>query len=93
MTTWGLQSPNEILDWRHDWTSWLEEGDVISTSEWEIEPTANVSGDLIDTSGTTTIVLVSDLVLGLSYQLKNTVTTIAGRTGIREITIRCGPQQ
>lgn len=93
MTTWGLQSPDEVLDWRHDWSSWLEEDDYILTSEWEIEPSANLTGDLIDTNGFVTIVLVSELVMGLSYQLKNKITTLAARTGVREITIRCEPQQ
>lgn len=92
---WGLQSPNEILDWRFDWSPWLEEDDSITTSIWEIDPggDAIVSGDLIDTNGTTAIILVEGLTLGVSYQLKNTITTIAGRTGIREMTIRCAVQQ
>lgn len=94
MSTWGLQGPTETLDWRNDWEPWLEEGDAIVTSEWEISPAGpTVTGDLIDTNGFVTITLVSDLTLGLSYQLKNTVTTIGGRTGVREITIRCQEQQ
>lgn len=92
MSNWGLQSPGEILDWRNDWEPWLEEDDTIATSDWEIYPIATVTGDLIDTNGFVAIVLVSDLQAGISYQLKNTITTIAGRTGIREITIRCAVQ-
>jgi hypothetical protein len=90
---WRLQSPNEILDWHQDWTDWMELNDDISTSEWSIFPAGpTLSADSIDTSGMLTTVFVEDLELGKSYQLRNTITTSQGRTGIREITLRCDVQ-
>jgi hypothetical protein len=94
---WVLQSPDEVIDWQQDWTDWLEEGDSIETSTWSITPgdvTAAsdaplLADDSVDTSGFVATVFVSGLGLGQSYQLQNTVVTTAGRTAIREITIRC----
>lgn len=88
-----LQAPGEKLDWHQDWTTWMEQDDDISTSTWEIAPLGPVlSGFDIDIPADLTTVFVAGLVLGQSYQLKNTVETTGGRTGIREITIRCAPQ-
>ena len=94
---WGLQSPDERLDWHHDWTDWMENNDEIYASEWEID---NPAGELTtapllegpDFDGMITTVFVSGLMLGKSYQLKNIITTTAQRIGTREITIRCDRQ-
>jgi hypothetical protein len=95
---WVLQSPDEVLDWHTDWTDFLESGDEISESEWEISPEPTdtaapvLDNESIDTSGSFTTVYVSNLRLGYSYQLKNTIITSGGRTAVREITIRCSIQ-
>lgn len=87
---WGLQSPNEVLDWRNDWTDWLGEGVTIQSSTWSITPSATLDNDMLDTSGNVTIVVVSGLELGKSYQLRNTIVTSDDITSERDITIRCG---
>lgn len=86
---WDLQSPDETLDWRNDWTDWLNDGDDIVSSVWLISPDATLAEDTIDTNGQVTIVIVSGLTIGKSYELQNNITTNAGLTGSRSITIRC----
>lgn len=96
---WELQSADEVLDYHQDWTAWIEDGDDIASSDWSISPDSPaitsapiLTDESIDTSGMLTTVFVSGLVLGQSYQLKNIVVTSDGRTGSREITIRCDAQ-
>jgi hypothetical protein len=86
---WQLQSPGETLDWRNDWTDWLNENDGVASSDWSISPNATLADDFIETGSSVTVVFVSDLELGQSYELKNTITTDDGLTGTRSITIRC----
>lgn len=91
---WAIQSPDEKLDWHQDWTGWMESGDEISASSWEITPADGVtlSGEDFEASTDFTTVFVEGLTLGQSYQLKNTITTTDGRTAVREITLRCQRQ-
>lgn len=91
---WQLQAPDELVDWHQDWTGWLEIGDTIVLSSWAIvpemdSPSSHLSDPAIETGDKITTVFVSGLELGKSYQLRNTITTAAGRIGEREITIRC----
>ncbi len=90
---WGMQSPSEKLDWHQDYDGWMELGDAIATSSWSIDQQgATLSNATIDVPGNLTTVFVSDLELGKSYQLRNIITTVDGRTGVREMTIRCDVQ-
>lgn len=84
-----LQSPNEVLDWHQDWTDWMEDQDQLQTSVWAIYPSATLSNEQMAITGDLTSVTVADLVLGVTYELKNTVTTVLGRVGSRDIIIRC----
>lgn len=95
---WALHGPLEVLDWHEDWTAWMETGDSISTSEWSISPddlttsAPVLSGDTFNVLTHLTTIFVSGLALGQSYQLRNTIVTVGGRTGVREITLRCDRQ-
>lgn len=84
----GLQAVGERLDWHQDWSDWIESGDAIDESIWSIFPEGpTLSDDTVDVALTTTF--VEGLEAGMSYQLKNTITTDDGRVGVREITLRC----
>lgn len=86
---WQPQAPGELVDWHQDWTGWLEQGDAVEASVWDISPGGDLSDAVIEVGNKITTVFVSGLELGVSYRLRNTVTTEAGRIGEREITIRC----
>ncbi len=85
---WQLQTPEEKLDWHQDWTDWMEQGDSIMYSDWSISPEGpTISGE--DIAGVLTTAFVDGLELGVSYELRNEITTTEGRTGARNITLRC----
>lgn len=84
-----LQNPSETLDWAQDWTDWMQPEDSLASSEWTIYPAATLDNDLMASTGDLTSVTVSGLTLGVTYELKNTVTTQFGRIGSRDIIIRC----
>lgn len=95
ITTWELQAPAEIRQWEFDWTNYLDDEDTVVSSVWLISPSQGAgSGDLvnedgINTDGTLTFAVVNGLSLGVSYQLRNTVTTAGEKVLTREMTIRC----
>ena len=101
-TNWVLQSPSESKQHEIDWSSELEgggENEILNNSVWMISPQQNqftcqstggiIDDGIIDTDGTKAIVVVSNLTLGKSYQILNTITTSKNRILSREITIRC----
>lgn len=81
-----IQDPSETLDHAMDWSVWLN-GDTISASAWSISPAGPVLVDLGVAAGVATVTL-SGVSFGLIYSLTNQVTTGAGRTAQRSITIR-----
>lgn len=93
MTDWVLQGPDEVRAYDLAWP--LNTGENIEESIWTISPDLGpntgegLEGDVLDTAGMVTQVIVSGLFVGLSYQLKNVVRTNEGRTLSQEITIRC----
>lgn len=90
---WAIHSPGEKVDYHQDWTEWMESGDTISSSSWTIEPVGpTLSGEAVAGGEPVTTVFVEDLELGISYELRNTIVTEEGRTGVRDITLRCQRQ-
>lgn len=82
--------PDATLDYEWDWTGWLGT-DTIATAEI-ILPT----GD--DMTLTATVPVVADGIvttwlsgatLGMSYRVTCRITTVAGRTDDRTITVAC----
>jgi hypothetical protein len=64
-----LQSADEVLDYSQDWSEWVEVGDALLSSTWEIRPSATLTLESLDVDASTTSVTVSGLTSGLSYQL------------------------
>lgn len=85
------KDPNDILDYVVDWTSWLPEGDTISTSTFELEPGAEiVLGSGIQapshTANTTTMWLTGG-VEGKMYAITNRIVTAQGRQKDRTVRV------
>lgn len=82
------KSPNDVLDYTYDWTSWIPTGDTINTSTWTAQ-----SGITVETSpaatftNTTTTVWLGAGTAGTAYTLTNQITTTAGRVGQHTETI------
>lgn len=77
------KTPDAILDYGHDWEKWLK-GDTIQTSDWTISPTGGLSKvtDSIQ-AGVETMIWLQNGVIGVKYAVKNTITTVGGRTVTR----------
>lgn len=81
-----IKDPDALLDYKLNWSLWLEGLDTISNSNW-IVPTgltleANVFND------TTTTAWLSGGDLNTTYKVVNRINTAAGRVEDRTITIR-----
>lgn len=85
VTDW-LKDPDATLDWRWDWTDWLEDGESIIASVMTVS--AGLVKDSDSYSPTSTTVWVSGGSPGTPYTVANRITTSAGRIDERSITIR-----
>ena len=70
---------DEVLDYDLDWANLLD-GDTIATSTWSSE-----AGSVTVNSSTNTTTTTTAWVTGTNGELKNTVTTAAGRTLVRRV--------
>ena len=81
------KDPEAVLDYTIDWTKWLDEvGDTIATSTW-IVPSGLTKVTETNTSKNATVWL-SGGTDGTNYTVTNRITTAAGRTDDRSISIR-----
>ena len=80
------KDPDAVLDWVWDWNEWLDDGETIVTSTF-----LTSVGIVVDSTSNTTktaTVWLSGGTAGQVYQVTNRITTNAGRTDDRSITIR-----
>lgn len=85
ITDW-VKDPEAVLDWRWDWSEWLADGEVIVTSVMTVS--AGIVFESDSHSATSTTVWLSGGTSGQPYSVANRITTSAGRTDERTITIR-----
>lgn len=86
MTTF-TKDPDATLDYRVDWSDWLEGDDVIVASEFFVPLPLTLDADFNDTTSATC--WLSGGVRGKTYQVVNRITTADGRTDDRTLTIWC----
>lgn len=79
------KDPDAVLDYTIDWSAWLV-SDTIATSDWSVQ--AGLTEDSDSNTTTTATVWLSGGAEGESYSVRNRITTAAGRTDDRTITIR-----
>jgi hypothetical protein len=81
-----MKDDNAVLDYQFDWTSWLNVGETIATSQMFVD-----SGITLDSQSNTTSVVtiwLSGGTAGQAYRVRNRVTTSAARTEERTITVK-----
>lgn len=92
-----IKDPDALVDYGCDWTAWLE-SDAIMTSSWSvIVPAGAPAGSHLiilgsppaEINGKVTRVWVSDGVAGVIYELRNRITTVAGRRNDQTLKIAC----
>jgi hypothetical protein len=86
------KTPAESLPYGIDWSAWLA-GDTIVTSAWAVPADLTGSNQNIGLGATATSIKlaggkVGGGAAGVGYQITNTITTAAGLTGERQITLR-----
>jgi hypothetical protein len=90
MDPYFVVDPNSRLNWQHDWSLWLAEGDSITARQWAITPLNNTTPETPTlTNATSEIVFVEGLQVGKIYHLSERVTTLNGVIGERTIVLRC----
>jgi len=80
------KDPDAVLDWVWDWNDWCDEGETIVSSTFEA--TVGLTIDSEQSTTKTATVWLSGGTAGQVYQVTNRITTSAGRTDDRSITIR-----
>lgn len=84
MSCYLLKDPDAVLDYQHDWSTWLG-SDTISTSTW-IASGLTVDSDSNTT--TTATVWLSGGTPGQVITITNRVVTAGGRAADAELVIR-----
>lgn len=79
--SWPFKDPEEILDYRMDWTDRLEDSETITVSVWEvIEGSVEMEASPAPSiAGSTTKVWLSGGTLGETCIVTNHITTSTGR--------------
>ena len=80
-------APLAKLDYGFDWTLWLEDGETISTSSWEVSSGLTKSNEQ-NLLGVTSV-FVEGGVINTRYKLVNSIVTSVGRKDSRTITLFC----
>lgn len=81
-----FKDPDAVLDWVWDWSEWLAPGETISVSVMTVSAGLNL--DSQSNTLSTATAWLSGGTPSTPYQVTNHVTTSAGRTDDRSITIR-----
>ncbi|KZZ75250.1 hypothetical protein A3765_10530 [Oleiphilus sp. HI0130] len=82
-----LKDPDSTVDFDIDWSQWLREGEVVSSSSWLASPGITVESDSF--TGTATKILVSGGVVNTEYTLTNRITTSLGLAEDRSMRVIC----
>lgn len=81
-----LHDPNAVLDYRVDWTQWLDSGETITAATWIVPDGLTSSSESFDSVSAT--VWLAGGTVGQTYTVTNRVTTTAGRTDDRSFRVR-----
>ena len=79
------KDPEAVLDWQFDWTSWLADAETIATHTVTAEDGLTVDSSA-EADGVVTV-WVSGGTAGTRYRLECLISTSAGRTDERSVSI------
>jgi len=69
------KTPEAVLDYKHDWSDWLDTGEGITSSTWQVESGLTKDSDTNDTDSAT--IWLSGGSIGRNYRVTNTIVTDA----------------
>lgn len=81
-----IKDPEAVLDWRWDWSQWLDDGETITDSSMIVS--AGLVLDSSSYSPTSATAWVSGGTQGTSYSVTNHIETSAGRIDERTRILR-----
>ena len=82
------KDPDAVLDYRFDWSDWLETGDTIATRTITASTGITVDSSSITDSSTSVTVWLSGGTVGATYDIACLVVTSASRTDERTVSVR-----
>lgn len=83
-----IHDPQAVLDYRIDWSSWLQDGETISTSTWTVAAGITEASPAASHDSTSATIWLSGGTVGSNYALTNHITTSASRQDDRTITVQ-----
>jgi len=82
------KDPDAVLDYRFDWSDWLETGDTIATRTITASTGITVDSSSITDSSTSVTVWLSGGTVGATYDIACLIVTSASRTDERTVSVR-----
>ena len=83
-----IKDPDAVLDYKMDWTAWLDETDIIVASSWEVD-SDEIVVDSNSFTDTDTTVWLSGGLNRKKYLITNSIETDDGRKDDRSFLIKC----
>lgn len=87
-----VKDPDAVLDYGHDWSDWLAEGETITESTWSTDPLED-GIEIVDASATfddtSTTVWLRGGTPNQTYVVSNHITTTEDREDDRSLEIHC----
>ncbi len=82
----ATKDPNAVLDYRIDWSDWLDVAETIDTSTWTVP--SGITKDSSAASSTVATVWLSGGTADTDYDCLNRIVTSAGRTDDRTLRVK-----
>lgn len=83
-----IKDPDAVLDYKMDWTVWLDETDIIVASSWKVD-SDEIVVDSDSFTDTDTTVWLSGGLNRKKYLITNSIETDDGRKDDRSFLIKC----
>lgn len=83
-----IKDPADVLDYKFDWSAWLDDGETISSRTVTVASGLTKDSDSITDTSTSVTVWLSGGTAGTVYDVACLIATSANRTVERSIKIR-----
>jgi hypothetical protein len=87
-----LKDPNAALDYSVDWSAYLEAGETLAGSAWQIDPAGELAYTAASFDAASATATLSGGVIGHVYRVTNRITTSLGRIDDRSFILRVEDQ-
>lgn len=88
MVNWFEKDPSAVLDYKWDWSDWLDADETIVTKTVTAPTGLTVDSSAITDAGESVTAWLSDGVDGQTYEVVCAIVTSDARTDARRMTVR-----